>query len=267
MRQRAFTLIELLVVVSIIALLISILLPSLSKARTVAKSTACASNHRQLGTAAQIYATEYRGMIPIGTETPGPNKSKDWRYKLAYQFGVKSIDNYNNPVEFYEIRAASVYDCPLAAFPISEPVTVVVGSEGDKPKNRGSIGVIIGPGQDNPAAANPAGWPSSSSWTYSDSDVVSTLAGGRWKHPAQSVYLADAYRAQGAIEYPSIEAQGSNHIWPPSHPHYTDNITRRFADRHFGTNCLFVDGHVELIPTIDLDNMQLGDGNNVWDVF
>ncbi|QNN21272.1 prepilin-type N-terminal cleavage/methylation domain-containing protein [Planctomycetales bacterium ZRK34] len=58
MRRRGFTLIELLVVVSIIALLIAILLPSLSKARQTAKSVVCASQLRGLGFAWLSYMQE-----------------------------------------------------------------------------------------------------------------------------------------------------------------------------------------------------------------
>ena len=64
MRRKAFTLIELLVVVSIIALLISILLPSLSKARELARRTSCSSNLRQITLGAVMYAQTQRQLLP-----------------------------------------------------------------------------------------------------------------------------------------------------------------------------------------------------------
>ncbi len=68
-RPRGFTLVELLVVISIIALLISLLLPALAQARIMALRTQCASNLHQIGVAMQEYAVEF-GMYPPGdTET------------------------------------------------------------------------------------------------------------------------------------------------------------------------------------------------------
>lgn len=69
-RRKAFTLVELLVVVGIIAVLIAILLPSLNRARTLARRTACASNLRQIGIAIYSYAAQNRGSIPYGPDAP-----------------------------------------------------------------------------------------------------------------------------------------------------------------------------------------------------
>jgi len=65
-RNQAFTLVELLVVIGIIAVLIVILLPALSKARERAKTISCASNLRQLFQTARLYSTEYRDSFPFG---------------------------------------------------------------------------------------------------------------------------------------------------------------------------------------------------------
>ncbi|MBP7748010.1 MAG: prepilin-type N-terminal cleavage/methylation domain-containing protein [Phycisphaerae bacterium] len=70
----AFTLIELLVVVAIIALLISILLPALGRARENTKTTMCTSNMRQAGIAFQFYGQDHRDQPPPNratTDTPG----------------------------------------------------------------------------------------------------------------------------------------------------------------------------------------------------
>jgi prepilin-type N-terminal cleavage/methylation domain-containing protein/prepilin-type processing-associated H-X9-DG protein len=63
MLRRAFTLIELLVVVAIIALLTSILMPALGRAREASKATVCLSNMRELGLAILMYADRYNGHL------------------------------------------------------------------------------------------------------------------------------------------------------------------------------------------------------------
>ncbi len=64
MKKKAFTLIELLVVVAIIALLISILLPSLSRARELAKRAVCGSNQRGIGQGMHIYGNDNQDWFP-----------------------------------------------------------------------------------------------------------------------------------------------------------------------------------------------------------
>ena len=64
LRRRGFTLVELLVVIGIIAILVAVLLPSLSKARSAAARAVCLSNQRQLATALLLYGQMNKGAIP-----------------------------------------------------------------------------------------------------------------------------------------------------------------------------------------------------------
>lgn len=64
LKHRAFTLIELLVVIAIISLLVSILLPSLNRARELTKAVVCTSNLRNWGLAFAMYEQENDGLLP-----------------------------------------------------------------------------------------------------------------------------------------------------------------------------------------------------------
>ena len=69
-RNAGFTLVELLVVIGIIAVLVGLLLPSLSRAREQARSTQCLSNMRQVGVALQAYLIESKQVIPPHRQDP-----------------------------------------------------------------------------------------------------------------------------------------------------------------------------------------------------
>lgn len=98
--RLGFTLVELLVVVAIIALLISILLPSLNRAREQAKTVVCGAHMRQLGTSIVYYSDEHNGaLVWIPGKAPkftgGPYSQ--WQMIVHLWPYMKSIDLYKCP--------------------------------------------------------------------------------------------------------------------------------------------------------------------------
>ena len=136
-KPNAFTLVELLVVIGIIALLISILLPSLNRAREAAKAVKCAANLHSLGNALQIYLQDNKGMCPIGFNngtidyktctsngltayTQAAQKFQtNWALLLMNVIDRKLPTNvydigYNNPAGSAVSPAYQVLQCPTA---------------------------------------------------------------------------------------------------------------------------------------------------------
>tara|TARA_E500000318_G_scaffold8683_4_gene8078 strand:- start:99 stop:1022 length:924 start_codon:yes stop_codon:yes gene_type:complete len=99
-RRGAFTLIELLVVIAIIALLIGILLPSLSSARASAQRVVCQSNMRQLELAHQLYIEDYKGRF-IDAALPHGSLAGDVRstWLIALQDYGAAPESLYSPVD------------------------------------------------------------------------------------------------------------------------------------------------------------------------
>ena len=81
-QSKAFTLIELLVVIAIISLLVSILLPSLNRAKNLAKRVVCASNMKNLGLAFSMYQHDWEEWFPLVREVGPSPLTGVWADKL-----------------------------------------------------------------------------------------------------------------------------------------------------------------------------------------
>ncbi len=101
--SKGFTLIELLVVVSIIALLVSILMPALSKAREQARRAVCSSNMHSLGSVVNMYALDYNGKLwQQVTGYPSPKPTIEFDPSTLNRNGLPELTpNSSPPSEWY----------------------------------------------------------------------------------------------------------------------------------------------------------------------
>ena len=253
-KTKAFTLIELLVVVAIIALLISILLPSLARARELSKRTVCSANVRGVGQACKIYAQENMEFWPTVetvstkvtyTTTIGTNRSSVsdassssmsttrnfWMLIRNGDITVKlmkcpssneQMDDTENLNTYYDFKGTGYvsygYQIPYPTPNLCRP------SEDMDPRmvlvaDRGPWGTLGQAGANGPDG------------------------------PAQSLYVGNGQTQPGQkiSQFSRDDLRGLN---SPNHGG---------AGNGEGQNCLFQDGHVEFMQTsftgIDNDNI------------
>jgi len=100
--RTGFTLIELLVVIAIISLLVSILLPSLQKAKSLAQSVVCQSNLKQIGLLVEYYLDDNKRTLPDMPAYSPPDIYNETRAKSTWQWKLMAYTDYDG----------KVFECP-----------------------------------------------------------------------------------------------------------------------------------------------------------
>ncbi len=278
--QRGFTLIELLVVISIIALLVSILIPALSSARQMAEQTACASNIKQLGTATHEYLSENDGTFPVNSLL-FPHPAYYAPYAPAATPADAALaafwDNSNNYVLPNGVLWQEIGGAPLDPN-VTGPNTNVIGGQpwvglaklrkvfmcpGDDGHRSNTAALTVdGNGNVIVGAAGSGGF-----WSYTPNALLNSQAAIRrsfdssdnppatpWQDPLHETSIVNP----NFLIFVEENENGSpfnDEVFDPPVFNFGDSITARHNN---GGNVGFFDGHVEWVQQVIFDNVPSG---------
>lgn len=244
-RERAFTLVELLVVISILAVLISLLLPALNRAKALAQAIECASNLQQIGLAALEYTNESQGLVPNQPFAFGPGgQGLTWDIQISPELGMHYTERQmlyglslsegdphmicpSDPTELVPITDTHLLPYqrpawhPLLSYAMPQSPYV---PPGPAIENNNSLGSPIVPGTSNLM-------------------LIAALP-----HPANEIYVTDAYGCHYFQDYRNYFFNWVRNQQGVSGPHQGD------------FNYVFLDAHVETLPYVS----TIGSGNLTW---
>ncbi len=233
-----FTLIELLVVISIISILISILLPALSKARESSKTIQCASNQKSIGIAMSLYVNDSDDYLPAYCESwPSPGwgatYKRYWTNKLAFYLPVKKWRDENLGMMY---PYGDVWTCPEV-------------SEGTNYWNGGGYGVFkqgdINTTPQNELVFQYASWRRDGTFTYPGKTMLMTDAGDV-SILGQTAILVSRGTKNGTFLY----------SYRPAPRHGGGPSLALPVQTQGGCNVLFSDRHVAFRDIMSLSNNE-----------
>jgi prepilin-type N-terminal cleavage/methylation domain-containing protein/prepilin-type processing-associated H-X9-DG protein len=231
-RARGFTLIELLVVIAIIAILASMLLPALSRAKEKAKSTSCINSLRQLAIAARVYVTDHDERFPHTFQVRGDNLFR------------KAWFNFLQPYT----QTTNLILCPSKTRKFKEAVALYPSEARDKSVSNYSANFRVG-GCDWPNTWDVKDWP--------------PLREAGLRSPATTVYLTDGGSRPANTKDPlkcvtpaSPEKPGCWIVHDPANDAPCSGCATSSGDPNWGgphirhaqkSNVAFADSHIETL--------------------